>query len=149
MTCSTSEGQAASVPFSVSYGHNVRGEPRNALPTGTQGALVAVNAPGGVDPNRSRNSCQVGGNSAVLQQQPSGLAYVETYHAVTTTQAEVPLMSLVSAMSGSGAYCNLPHFPLQGVRADSTGLVKCFGAGGAETSATHSSMFIIQDHGGC
>ena len=149
VTCFNSLGQAASVPFSVSYGHNVRGEPRNALPAGTQGALVVVNSPGGVDPNRSRNSCSVGGNSAVFQQQPSGLTYVETYHAVTATQGEVPLMSLVSGMSGSGAYCNLSHFPIQGVRSDSTGLVRCFGPGGTETSATHSSMFIIQDHSGC
>ena len=148
VTCFNSQGQAASVPFSVSYGHNVRGEPRNALPAGTQGALVAVNAPGGVDPNRSRNSCQVGGNSAVLQQQPS-LTYVETYHAVTTTLGEVPLMSLVSAMSGSGAYCNLSHFPIQGVRSDSTGFVKCFGTSGNEAGAPHSSMFIIQDRSGC
>lgn len=145
--CFTSLGVPANVPFSVSYGHNVRGEPRNALPTGTQGALVVVASGGGVDANRSRNSCQAGVNSALLQQ--PGNQYRETYHSITATQAEVPLMSLVSSMSAVGAYCNLGHFPIQGVRSDSTGFVKCFTPNGTSTTSTHSSMFIIHDRSGC
>jgi hypothetical protein len=145
--CFTSAGTPTNVNFSVSYGRNVRGEPRNTLPTGTQGALVVVGSAGGVDPSRSRNTCQVGANTAVLQQ--PGNLYRETYHAVTATQAEVPLISLVSAMSGTGFYCNLNHFPIQGVLADSHGFVSCFTPNGASTTATHSSMFMIQDRGGC
>ena len=145
--CFSSAGAPANVSFSVFYGHNVRGEPRNALPTGTEGALVVVGSGGGVDPNRSRNTCQAGSNSAVLQQ-PANL-YSEVYHAITTTLAEVPLMSLVSAMSGTGIYCNLNHFPIQGVRSDSRGFVSCFTPSGAPTTSAHSSMFIIQDRPGC
>jgi hypothetical protein len=145
--CFTLAGVPANVNFSVSYGRNVRGEPRNTLPTATQGALVVVGQGGGVDPNRSRNTCQAGGNAAALQQ-PANL-YTETYHAITATPAEVPLMSLVSAMSSAGVYCNLDHFPIQGVRADSHGFVSCFTPSGASTTAIHSSMFIIQDRGGC
>ena len=145
--CFTSAGVPANVNFSVSYGRNVRGEPRNTLPTATQGALVVVGAAGGVDPSRSRNTCQAGANAAVLQQ-PANL-YSETYHAITATQGEVPLMSLVSAMSSAGVYCNLNHFPIEGVRSDSRGFVSCFTPAGASTTATHSSMFIIQDRGGC
>jgi hypothetical protein len=144
--CFSSSGAPANVNFSVWYGRNVRGEPRNTLATGTQGALAVVGAGGGVDPNRSRNTCQAGANSAVLQQ-PNNL-YSETYHAITTTQAEVPLTSLVSAM-GTGVYCNLNRFPVQGVRSDSHGFVSCFTPSGASTTATHSSHFIIQDRGGC
>ena len=102
---------------------------------------------GGVDPSRSRNTCQAGSNSAVLQQ-PANL-YSEIYHAITTTLAEVPLMSLVSAMSSTGIYCNLNHFPIQGVRSDSRGFVSCFTPSGVPTTSTHSSMFIIQDRPGC
>jgi hypothetical protein len=143
--CFNSAGAPANVSFSVFYGRNVRGEPRNTLPSGTQGALVAVLAGGGVDPARSRNTCQAGANAAVLQNNE----YAETYHAITASQAEVPLTSLVSAMSTTGAYCNLTRFPVQGVLANSTGLVSCFTPGGAATTAMHSSMFIIQDRGGC
>lgn len=52
-------------------------------------------------------------------------------------------------MSTTGVYCNLTRFPVQGVRSNSTGFVTCFTPGGASTTATHSSMFIIQDRGGC
>jgi hypothetical protein len=145
--CWSSLGAPAGVDFSLSYGRNVRGEPRNTLPTGTQGALVVVMPAGGVDLNRSRNTCQAGGNAAILQQ-PNN-AYRETYHAITVTQAEVPLTSLVSAMSSTGAYCNLTHFPVQGVQSNSLGFVSCFAPNGASTTAMHSSMFIIQDRGGC
>ena len=145
--CFTSAGALANVNFSVSYGHNVRGEPRNTLATGTQGSLVVVGSAGGVDAARSRNSCQTGANAAV-QQQPGNL-FVETYHAVTATLGEVPLMSLASGMSNAGIYCNLGHFPIQGVRSESRGTVNCFAPDGTSTTSVHSSMFIIQDRTGC
>jgi hypothetical protein len=145
--CFASNGAPANVPFSVSYGRNVRGEPRNALPTGTQGALVVVGAPGGVDASRSRHSCPAGVNTATLSQPDN--VYTEMYHAVTAFQGEVPLMSLVSAMNSNGAYCNLKSFPIQGVRSDSRGQVSCFTPTGVSTTSMHSSQFIIQDRPGC
>jgi hypothetical protein len=145
--CFSSAGVPSNVSFSVSYGHNVRGEPRNTLATGTQGALVVVGATGLVDQVRSRNTCQVGLNTGTVQQ--PGNLYNEIYHAVTATQAEVPLMSLVSAMASDGVYCNLKRFPIQGVKSDSRGFVSCFTPTGVSTTATHSSMFIIHDRGGC
>lgn len=144
--CFASNGAPANVPFSVSYGRNVRGEPRNALPTGTQGALVVVGAPGGVDSFRTRNSCAAGVNTAALQTDNS---YMEIYHAITSFQGEVPLMSLVSAINSSGAYCNLKGFPIQGVRSDSRGQIRCFTPAGAVTTSMHSTQFIIQDKTGC
>lgn len=145
--CFALNGAPANVPFSISYGRNVRGEPRNTLATGTQGALLFVGPQGGLDQSRSRNNCQAGANNAVLQQ-PNN-TYVETYHAITSFQGEVPLMSLVSAVNSSGVYCNLLNFPIQGVRSDSRGMVSCFTPSGASTTSTHSTQFIIQDRGGC
>jgi hypothetical protein len=58
-------------------------------------------------------------------------------------------MSLVSAINSSGAYCNLKGFPIQGVRSDSRGQIRCFTPAGAVTTSMHSTQFIIQDKTGC
>jgi hypothetical protein len=144
--CYASNGTPANVPFSVSYGHNVRGEPRNALATGTQGALVVVGPMGGTDTSRSRNSCVAGASTAIFQ---TNNTYLETYHAITSFQGEVPLMSLVTAWSSNGNYCNLTAFPIQGVRSDSRGTVSCYTPSGVLTTNLHSTQFIIQDRTGC
>jgi hypothetical protein len=132
--------------FSIAYHRNIRGEPRNTLPTGTQGAFALVNAPGGISAAFSRNTCAAGANSATLL----GGVYTEIYHVVTTSHGEVPVLGLVTAVGPTGAYCNLQHLPIQGVVSDSKGFVNCFSPDGqAVVSTQHTSMFMIQDVGGC
>jgi hypothetical protein len=132
--------------FFVWYGKNLRGEPRNSLPTGTQGATMVVGATGIVDASRSQNTCLVGQNSAVLP--TNSKTYTEVYPVTTASQGQVPLMGLVSAMSATGVYCNLAQFPIRGVGGASA-TVNCFTATGVPTTSTHSSMLTIQDQSGC
>jgi hypothetical protein len=143
--CFSSTGAPAASSFSVSWGRNVRGEPRNTLASGTQGSLLLVGANGAIDPSRNVDTCASNANSASL----SSNLYTERYHAVTTFGGEVPLVSLATGVSTTGGYCTLNHLPFQGVRSDSTGFVTCFTAAGAPTPLMHGSMFLIQDRGGC
>jgi hypothetical protein len=143
--CFNATGVPVASNFSVSWGRNVRGEPRNALATGTQGALMLVGANAVPDPVRNMNTCSSGSNTASF----ASNLYTETYHAVTTFQGEVPLISIVTGVSPTGGYCTLQHLPFQGVQSDSRGFVTCFLPSGAPAPVAHSSMFIIQDHGGC
>ncbi|MFZ5896043.1 MAG: hypothetical protein ACOY0T_33615 [Myxococcota bacterium] len=145
--CFNFTGGLVNGDFSFWYGSNIRGEPRNSLPTGTQGAFSLVNAGGGINPSFSRNSCAAGSNTATLMGVGS---YAETYHAITQFQGEVPTFGMTMAVSTAGAYCNLAAFPIQGVRSDSRLSVSCFSPNGAPAASTqHNSMMMLQDKGGC
>ncbi len=139
--CFDFAGAPADADFSVFYGRNVRGEPRNTLPTGTQGGFSGVFAGGGISAAFSRNTCTSGSNSATF----SGSTYSETYHAITAFQGEVPIGTVVTAVATNGTYCNLNVFPVQGVLTDSRAFVKCFNASGQVTTAAHTTMVFLQD----
>jgi hypothetical protein len=131
----------------VWYGKNLRGEPRNSLPTGTQGATMVVSAAGIVDASHSQNTCSVGQNDAVIP--PGSKTYIEVYPVTTASQGQVPVIGLVSAMSATGVYCNFAHFPGRDVGGDAAATVNCFTAKGLPTTSMHSSMLMIQGQGGC
>lgn len=133
--------------FFVWYGKNLRGEPRNSLATGTQGATMVVTAPGIVDASRSQNTCLMGQNDAVIP--PGSKTYIEVYPVTTASQGQVPLMGFVNAMSSTGVYCNFAHFPGREVGGDAAATVNCYTAKGLQTTSTHSSMLMIQDKSGC
>jgi hypothetical protein len=144
--CFNFAGAPQNNDFSVSYGRNIRGEPRNTLPTGTQGAFSVVNPGGGVNLAFTRNTCAAGPNTANL----FGTTYTERYHAITTFLGEVPTGGLVTALGSTGTYCNLAQVPLQGVQSDSTLLVNCFTPNGlAAAQSMHTGMVMLQDQGGC
>jgi hypothetical protein len=143
--CFSFAGAPQNADFSVSYNRNVRGEPRNTLPTGTQGAFSLVNTAGGINSAFSRNNCPSGSNAATIVLGE----YSETYHAVTSFGGEVPICALTTAINTAGVYCNPSHLPIQGVRSDSHLRVNCFTPSGATTNSQHTSMVFLQDQGGC
>jgi hypothetical protein len=133
--------------FSVSYGRNIRGEPRNSLPTGTQGAFALVNANATINPAFSRNTCAAGVNS-VTTFQPA--VYQEKFHAVTGFIGERPIAAFTTAIGPTGSYCTLKMNPVQGVMSDSTVIVNCFSPDGQTPTPTqHTTMMFIQDASAC
>jgi hypothetical protein len=145
VNCFDFAGLRADSDFSVAYHRNIRGEPRNALPTGTQGAFSLVLAGGGINPTFSRHTCTSGANTATIF---SGV-YQETYRAVTAFHGEVPIGAVVTAVSNSGTYCSMSAFPIQGVRADSRTFVKCFSPDGQTVSnVQHNTMVFLDDAAG-
>jgi len=144
--CFNFTGAPQNNDFSVSYGRNIRAEPRSTLPTGIQGAFSVVNPGGGVNLAFSRNTCPAGVNTASL----FGTTYNERYHAVTAFGGEVPIAGLVSALGSAGSYCNLVQGPIQGVQSDSTLIVNCFSPNGLTPAPSmHTGMVMLRDHGGC
>jgi hypothetical protein len=143
--CFSLGGVAADMDVSVFSGKNVRGEPRNTLPTGVQGGFSRITAAAVVEPTFSRNTCTTGSNTAVA----TGVGtYLEKYHAITAFPGEVPIGALVTAYGPDSGYCNLLQPPIQGVRSDSTLLVQCFRADGTKAPSAHTSMVFLKDAGG-
>lgn len=149
--CFNFGGAPANADFSVSYGRNIRGEPRNSLPTGTQGGFSLVNAPGGVQPTFSKNSCPAGINSATKIGAPFNYYQEKFFATGASLHSERPAYGFVTAQGTGANYCNLDFFAIQKFAGTPSEVyVKCFAANGASVADTpHVTMFMLQDAKGC
>lgn len=145
--CFNFAGDPQNSDFSVSYGRNIRGEPRNALPTGTQGGFSVANAAGGVNLTFSKNTCPVGSNSSTLVPPPD--QYQDRIAAIGASAAERPALGLVTALGAGPSYCNLQTVPIHQLGIPSIVTVRCFSPNGVMVNSQHTTMFELQDTKGC